>query len=134
MAAVEGNRLAAFGMVVLIWTVQLIIYPAFASIARDRFRAWHARYTRSVTYIVLPLMLAQASLLGCVVASRPGVGNVAAAAMVAIAWLTTFLVSVPAHEALQQRGPDDVVIRRLVGTNWIRTVAWTLAFVLSLAA
>ena len=33
MTLIEANRLASFGLVVLIWLVQVIIYPAFAEIA-----------------------------------------------------------------------------------------------------
>ena len=32
----ESNRLASFGLVVLIWLVQVVIYPAFAEIAPER--------------------------------------------------------------------------------------------------
>jgi hypothetical protein len=60
----EANRVVSFGLIVLIWLVQLVIYPAFASIAPERFARWHARYTRTVTWIVAPLMLGQAGLLG----------------------------------------------------------------------
>ena len=33
MTLIEANRLVSFGLVVLIWLVQVIIYPAFAEIA-----------------------------------------------------------------------------------------------------
>ncbi len=55
-----------------------------------------------------------------------------AAGTVAVAWLATFTLSVPAHDKLQAGGLDGVVVGRLVATNWIRTVAWTLAFLFSL--
>ena len=63
LTLIEANRLASFGLVVLIWLVQVIIYPAFAEIEPDRFAPWHAGYTRAVTWIVAPLMLAQVALL-----------------------------------------------------------------------
>src|SRR5919112_3032071 len=71
MTLIEANRLASFGLVVLIWLVQIIIYPAFAEIAPDRFARWHAGYTRAVTWIVAPLMLGQVALLAWLAVVRP---------------------------------------------------------------
>ena len=134
MTLVEANRLAAFGLVVLIWLVQLIIYPAFAEIAPERFPPWHAGYTRAITWVVAPLMLGQAALLGWLLATRPSRPVVAAAVLVAVAWGATFLQAVPAHDQLRAVGQDRGVIGGLVAANWVRTIAWTLAFVCLLAA
>ena len=134
MTLVEANRLASFGLVVLIWLVQLIIYPAFADIEPGRFAAWHAGYTRAVTWVVGPLMLAQAGLMAWQAVKRPGPGVFLAAGLIAVAWVATFALAVPAHERLQAAGPDPGVVRGLVRANWLRTVAWTAAFLLLLLA
>jgi hypothetical protein len=133
MTLIEANRLASFGLVVLIWLVQIIIYPAFAEIAPDRFTSWHAGYTRAVTWIVAPLMLAQVALLAWLAVVRPSPRVLLAAAMVAVAWIATFALAVPAHDT-QASGLDRAVVARLVAGNWIRTIAWTLAFLLLLFA
>ena len=134
MTLIEASRLASFGLVVLIWLVQVIIYPAFAEIAPDRFARWHSGYTRAVTWIVMPLMLGQVVLIGWLLFARPGPWAFLATGMVAVAWVATFTLSVPAHEKLRAGGLDGGVVRRLVATNWIRTVAWSLAFLLLLFA
>ena len=54
--------------------------------------------------------------------------------MVAVAWVATFALAVPAHDALQANGLDRAVVARLVAGNWIRTVAWLAAFILLLFA
>ena len=82
---IEANRLASFGLVVLIWLVQVIIYPAFADIAPQRFTRWHAGYTRALTWIVMPLMLGQVALLGWLLDARPSRWGFLAAGMVAVA-------------------------------------------------
>jgi hypothetical protein len=123
MTLVEANRLLSFGLVVLIWMVQIIIYPAFAEIAPDRYTRWHAGYTRSVTWIVVPLMFGQVALLGWLLVVRPSPWGFLAAGMVAVAWIATFALAVPAHDKLRADGHDESVIRRLVATNWVRTVA-----------
>ncbi|MEL7161763.1 MAG: hypothetical protein AAFN92_13465, partial [Bacteroidota bacterium] len=58
-----GLRLAVdTAALVLIWLVQLVIYPAFLYYAEADFRGWHPVYTQRVTYVVLPVMLAQLAL------------------------------------------------------------------------
>jgi hypothetical protein len=44
---------------------------------------------------------------------------------VVIIWLSTFLLQVPIHKKLRS-GKEDSHIKRLVATNWIRTIAWSL--------
>ena len=45
--------------------------------------------------------------------------------LVLIIWASTFFVQVPLHEKLAAAF-DAKVQQRLVLTNWIRTIAWTL--------
>ena len=52
------------------------------------------------------------------------------AALVALIWGVTFLISVPCHAALSA-GFDAAAHDRLVSTNWIRTIAWTARAALS---
>ena len=132
-ALLEANRVVAFGLVVLIWLVQLVIYPAFASIAPERFVRWHAGYTRTVTWIVAPPMLGQAGLLGWLVVVRPGALTLIAAVSVAVAWAVTAQGAVPLHDRLQANGPDPELVQSLVTANWIRTAAWTVAFLCLIA-
>ncbi len=134
MTRIEANRLPSFGLLVLIWLVQVIIYPAFAEIAPDRFAPWHAGYTRAVTWIVAPLMLGQVALLAWLAVVRPSRFVLITAAMVAVAWIATFALAVPAHNTLQASGLDRAVVARLIAGNWVRTIAWTLAFLLLLFA
>jgi hypothetical protein len=44
-------------------------------------------------------------------------------ALLALIWVSTALLQVPAHTRLG-RGWDATTHRRLVSTNWIRTAAW----------
>jgi hypothetical protein len=51
-----------------------------------------------------------------------------------IAWIVTFLYSVPCHTLLQQHGYDPFVAQRLIQTNWFRTIAWTAVLLFALLA
>jgi hypothetical protein len=127
MRVIEAARIVSFGLVVLIWVVQLVIYPAFREIAEDRFIAWHARYTKTITWVVGPLMFAQALAIALLMRTefRSAVGL--AGLCVLLAWLATAFIAVPIHNRLAT-GFNVIQINRLVRTNWVRTAAWTIAF------
>lgn len=118
-------------MVGLIWLVQLVHYPLFAQVGRSAYPDYHRTHTSRITWIVAPAMLIEAILtVGCVLA-LPSLFSALAAALLAVAWLSTFLIQVPLHGRLTQ-GLDLAILRRLVTTNWIRTAAWSGRGVLSL--
>ena len=49
--------------------------------------------------------------------------------LVFVVWLSTFALQVPIHNRLKIR-KDEILIRRLVVSNWIRTLAWSFKAVL----
>lgn len=122
------------GMLVLIWLVQLTIYPGFAHLRTEAFPRWHESYMNRMGFVVGPLMLTQPFLIGLQLWLEANLLHLASAALVALAWLATAVFSVPAHRSLQKSGFDAAVIRRLVLTNWIRTAAWTGVFLLGLGS
>lgn len=50
------------GLLVLIWLVQIIIYPGMHGWNRESFSKQHKGYSLRISLIVVPLMLAQAGL------------------------------------------------------------------------
>lgn len=133
------NLAATLFMTGLIWFVQVVHYPLFASVGRDAFRAYHAAHAGRTTAIVLPVMaveLCTAVLLA--IARPPGVPAAAAwgaLALVLLVWASTGLLQVPRHQQLG-RGFDAAAIHSLGAGNWVRTVAWSAraAMVLWMAA
>lgn len=118
------------GLLILIWLVQVIIYPSFHYIDTRDFKSWHIRYTRAISTIVVPLMLMQAGLeLYYALFETPRWWRVS---LIAAVLLSTFLLSVPCHRSLQDTGKNTAVIQRLVQTNWLRTLLWTLLFMQTL--
>ena len=132
MTAAQWLDIVSFGLVVLIWLVQLIIYPSLAHIDAAEFAGWHRRYMMRITVIVGPLMLAQAVLAVNAFLPAPDAAGLPVLAGIALVWLSSLLFSVPCHRKLRAGGKDPAVIRRLVRTNWIRTVLWTAVFLLGL--
>ncbi|HAI10542.1 MAG TPA: hypothetical protein DCM28_02480 [Phycisphaerales bacterium] len=120
------------GIMVLIWLVQIIIYPTFMHITPDRFSAYHNRYTGRISFFVVPLMFGQLGFHGYALTRSQDVLHVLGAILIGLAWLATFGLSVPCHHRLASKGYDPMVIKQLVHTNWIRTVAWTGVVILDI--
>ena len=112
----------------LIWTIQVVHYPLMAKVGAAGFAEYERLHSGAITPLVGPAMLAEAALAGLLVLQRPSFIPAwlawAGAALVALIWAVTFLVSVPCH-ALLANGFDAQAHARLVDTNWLRTLAWT---------
>ena len=123
----------SWGLLLLIWLVQVIIYPGFHRIPSDEFIGFHRWYVNRISRFVLPLMVAEVAMTGVWLAGSGGLVPAISAFLVAIVWLSTFLLQVPIHNRLKS-GKDERLIRRLVATNWVRTISWSLkALLLTLA-
>ncbi|MBD0320224.1 MAG: hypothetical protein ICV87_07820 [Gemmatimonadetes bacterium] len=130
-------HVAATGMMIgVIWFVQIVHYPLFAMVGRDGFAAYEATHSRRTTFVVVMPMLVELAT-GAYLALRPPpavspVAMWAGLALIGVIWLSTWLLQVPGHRALEA-GFDPAAHRALVATNWIRTVAWTARGILLLA-
>lgn len=124
-----AHAFVTVALVGLIWTVQIVHYPLFARVGSDAFPAYEAEHGRRMTVLVAPFMLAEAALAIAIFVQPAGAAPRWLAwiglGLVVIAWMVTFLVSVPCHARLA-RGFDVATHRRLVRTNWIRTAVWTV--------
>ena len=118
------------GLFVLIWLVQLIIYPGFLNIGNVNFKDVHKRYTARISLIVIPLMLGQLSLE--IIKLFQGEANFPRLALTVSVWLITFIFAVPAHNILGQNGRHKDSILTLIKTNWLRTIIWSVLLVNSL--
>ena len=120
-----------FGMFVLIWLVQLVIYPVLEEVSIEKFSKWHEIYCRRIAYVVLPLMLAQLFEAAASCFFLGGGFEWTKLACVLAVWLFTFLVSARWHQKLSKEGKDSVIIGRLISTNWFRTLLWSLILFIS---
>ena len=133
MELAEVRTVLDFGMVVILWLVQLVIYPSFLTCEASRLVAWHKRYTRRVAWVIMPIMFTQLPLVVWFAWSRPGWSHLIAMFCVALCWVLTFAVSVPLHRKIDAGDTDRATLQRLIATNWPRTILWTMAFFLGLS-
>jgi hypothetical protein len=125
-----ANVAVSWGLLTLIWLVQIIIYPGLARIPADDFVQHHAWYVTRMTMIVLPLMIAEIIIaIAWLFLEDSAFYPMVAGSLVIIVWWSTVTFQVPVHKRLQA-GKDRSKLTRLAATNWIRTVAWTIKAVL----
>ncbi|MEM9420553.1 MAG: hypothetical protein AAGA25_16115 [Planctomycetota bacterium] len=126
---------ATLYMTGLIWFVQRVHYPLMGCVGESGYAHYQREHQRRTGWAVGPAMLIE---LGCAVtlclvpqATEPRTIAWVGLALLAILWLSTGLLQVPCHRKLAQ-GFDRHTHRKLVQTNWLRTVCWSLRGVLAL--
>ena len=131
----------------VIWVIQVVHYPLFGGVGEAGYGAYQAAHMSRITWVVLPAMLVELATglwlwgrangyVGAAPFGQTGAMDLAAGvpgsatawwwltgALGAI-WLSTALLQVPAHAQLA-RAFDGEAHRRLVDTNWIRTILWS---------
>ncbi len=113
----------------VIWFVQWVHYPLLAKVPVNRAvetATEHQRRTGQV--LAIPMAVEGFTTLGLLV-SRPESVQIFwpwfGAVLLAVALGSTVFVSVPLH-AKMAANPTTDIGRRLVVTNWPRTIAWSL--------
>lgn len=118
-----------WALVGLILTIQLVHYPLFARVDAPGWPAYEREHQTRITWLVGPLMLAELlSAVWLVLRPAPGLPLWSAQlglALVLAVWVSTGLVQSPLHGRLSPAF-DATLHARLVGSNWLRTVAWAL--------
>ncbi len=116
----------------LIWTVQLLLYPAFAFVDQNKSAQFHLRHSQVITWIVGPIMLVElvTGILFFVQTSGDFLFQISLALLILI-WVSTACLSVPIHNRLSVAW-DQAQIVRLVWTNWPRTILWSVRLVILL--
>ena len=123
-----ANFVTTAVMTGVIWFVQWVHYPLLASVPVDgavKVAEQHQRRTGQV--LALSMAVEGVTTLWLLV-SRPDAVSLIlpwlGAVFLAVALGSTVILSVPLH-AKMVTNPSGDVGRRLVVTNWPRTIAWT---------
>ena len=117
-----------FALVVLIWLVQLIIYPSFKYIPRHDLLNWHQSYVKRMGIIVIPLMLGQVALISLQVFKQISIYSVGVLLLVLFQWIITLCYFAPLHKKISSDSYSEENLNQLVKNNWIRTLVWTIIF------
>ena len=113
----------------VIWFVQVVHYPLFARVGEEVFTTYESLHTMRTGWVVAPIMLLELGSTCMLLVERPASLSLNAIIFLVACtlgvWASTFFIQVPLHGKLVNGG-DPETIQRLVSTNWIRTVLWTL--------
>lgn len=120
------------GLVVLIWMVQLVVYPSFTYYQPKNLIEWHQKYTTGIAVIVIPLMLAQLVLAIVAVFYQPNFVSLFTLLIVIFLWIFTFLSFAPLHFKISEGKPNQQLLQLLIRRNWIRTFLWSSLFLFHL--
>ena len=127
-------QLVDFGLLVFIWTIQLVVYPSFKYFPPDALLKWHVTYTGAVSIIVMPLMITQIALHSWRLYDHFSQINLLTLILVASTWLVTFMIFVPLHNKISLNQELTQSLANLVSYNWLRTVLWSLIFLIGMLA
>lgn len=116
------------GLVVLIWLIQLVVYPSFLYYGKDNLIKWHKHYTSRLSLIVIPLMFGQLILAVIQLAQFPAIETIVGLSLVIVVWVSTFSQFVPIHNQIFKNNSTVKLLKQLVKRNWLRTILWTLIF------
>jgi hypothetical protein len=129
---IEITRLVLdVGLLVLIWMIQLIVYPSFLFYTAKELIAWHKIYTKAIALIVIPLMLGQLGIAIYQVFLVQNTYTLTSIVLVVFLWGITLLKFAPMHQQISEGNTHVQLLKKLVQINWIRTLIWTILCAMS---
>ena len=121
-----------FGLVVLIWMTQVIVYPSFIQFDPVDLQRWHSSYTVRISILVIPLMIGQLGLHVYQLSQGASFIPFIALLFILLAWANTFLFAVPLHNQIATGVDISVAVQKLVSANAWRTGFWSIVFLIDL--
>src|SRR4051812_11208969 len=117
-------------LVGLIWVIQVVIYPQFLRIGEKEFVRFHFGHCVRIGLLIAPLLVVEfITAIGLLYQGHREPAFVASVSLIPVNWLSTAIFQAPIHVRLMG-GLDATVIRRLIRSNWLRTLTWTARGVL----
>jgi len=118
----------------IIWIIQIVHYPSFNFICQKQFKNFEIFHTKSISYIVGPIMITElmSGLYFVIFLNNINTLNIINLILLVGIWISTALISVPLHNKLTSNGYNSNNIHSLILTNWIRTILWTIRTAISM--
>ena len=117
-------------MTSLIWFVQIVHYPLFLAVSSQNLTLYCKQHQYLISFIVVPVMIIECITLIYIIMNAPNSKLwIICAFLLLIIWLSTFFIQVPLHHTLSQKATIEV-INKLIYTNWIRTICWSIKTIL----
>ena len=117
------------GLVILIWIVQLVIYPSFLHYTTENLYSWHQKYTSRIAIMVVPLMLFQLIYGLIILFYFPTINHFIYLGIVIFLWVFTLLSFAPLHFKISDGNVNNKLLTTLIHRNWIRTLLWSFLLI-----
>ena len=119
-------------MVGVIWVIQLVHYPSFHYIDRNRYELFQDFHMRNISWIVFPVMSVEL-VTGILFIQSSIFGPIntlffISMILLALIWFLTAALFISIHKNLS-KGFNKDIINKLVNLNWLRTILWSLRIV-----
>ena len=118
-----SNLISSSILLGLILVVHFVHYKSFYFISDKEFIGFHIFHTRNISYLVIPLMIIEASTSIMICFFYYGLLPLINLILVLSIWIVTFLLQVPCHNKLSS-GKSETTIKKLIDTNIIRVYLW----------
>ena len=120
-------------MVAIIWIVQILHYPTFLFIDKERYTEFQQFHMNKISYIIIPLMLVEliSGLSILFTVENIQFSFYVSLSLLILIWLITGLFFTKFHSELSKKFSHNTILR-LIRLNWIRTVFWTIRLALLL--
>lgn len=120
-------------MVAIIWIVQILHYPTFLFIDKERYTEFQQFHMNKISYIIVPLMLGEliSGLSILFTVENIQFSFYVSLSLLILIWLITGLFFTKFHSELSKKFSHNTILR-LIRLNWIRTVFWTIRLALLL--
>ena len=125
------NFSISFFMLGLIITTQIVSYPLFLKVDDSFFTIYHQSYVNKISLIAIPIMLSELFVSFILFYFNISFTTSLSFIIIIVIFMSTFFIQVPIHNQIQLRY-NYKLIKRLVITNWIRTILWILKSFLSI--
>ena len=119
-------------MIGVIWVIQLVHYPSFHFVDRNRYELFQDFHMRNISWIVFPIMSVEL-ITGILLIQSPVFGHsnklfFISMILLALIWFLTATLFISIHKNLS-KGFNKHIINKLVNLNWLRTILWSLRMV-----
>lgn len=121
------HTVAALYMLGVIWFVQIVHYPLFFHLPSEQEKRSFSFHQKRTAWVVIPGMVVEiGTAIWLLFHPFPNLFSVIILLVLSLAPLImTFVFQAPCHRALLKEN-SEILIHKLVRTNWIRTWMWTL--------
>ena len=118
-----------FGLIV---TTQLVTYPLFSSINNSGFTKYHVNYVNKISKVAGPAMIMELIIASFLLYNFGNLSSKLIFLITILIFLSTLLIQVPIHDRIKYQA-NNFLFKKLVMTNWIRTLLWSLKCILSIS-